>query len=241
MAISAAVTITSGAGDLTSDALSLSVSTNLSKAGLATAIANTTGLARKTTSATSVAAIQSVILYRADDALTNGANKVFIKNLSTTPAQYCTVFIDQEEMGRLYAGDWCFFPWSATSGTRAAFTATIDATWTVGDTWTFDGIVMTAATAGDTPVAIMAQIDALNYPNWTTTYVATEATIIFTARYSSDATEVIYATADSTTDTSSDGTMVISSSTAGVASESDISIRPSVESAMTFEHMLLHE
>jgi len=227
--------------DLLSDELALSSTATLTTAGTATGVTQASGLSRKTTSADALAGIQASVLYRAGDYTAEKANKVYIKNTSTTVAEFYTVTIDQEVIGRLYAGDWMFMPWIATSGTKALFTATIDATWAVGDTWTFDGIVMTAETAGDTPVAIMAQIDALNYPNWTTTYVATEATIIFTARYASDATEVVYATADSTTDTGSDGTMLISGAAAGTASESDITIRPSVHTAMTYETMLIHQ
>jgi len=233
--------ITLSSTDLLSDELALTTTSTLTTAGTSTGVTQATGLSRKTTSAAAAAGIQASVLYRAGDYTANGANKVYIKNTSTVAAEHYTVTIDQEEIGRLYAGDWMFMPWNATSGTKALFTATIDATWAVGDTWTFDGIVMTAATAGDTPVAVMAQIDALNYPNWTTTYVATEATIIFTARYASDATEVVYATADSTTVTGGDGTMVISGAAAGTASESDITIRPSVHTDMTYETMLIHE
>jgi len=234
-------TITLSSLDLLSDELALTTTSTLTNAGGATGVTQASGLSRKTTLAASDAAIQASVLYRAGDYTAEKANKVYIKNTSTTPAEFYTVVIDQEVIGRLYAGDWMFMPWIATSGTKALFTATIDATWAVGDTWTFDGITMTAATAGDTPVAIMAQIDALNYPNWITTYVATEATIIFTARYASDATEVVYATADSTTVTGGDGTMVISGAAAGTASESDITIRPSVHGEMTYETMLIHE
>ena len=233
--------ITLSSTDLLSDELALTTTSTLTTAGTSTGVTQATGLSRKTTSAAAAAGIQASVLYRAGDYTANGANKVYIKNTSTVAAEHYTVTIDQEEIGRLYAGDWMFMPWNATSGTKALFTATIDATWAVGDTLTFDGIVMTAATAGDTPVAVMAQIDALNYPNWTTTYVATEATIIFTARYASDATEVVYATADSTTVTGGDGTMVISGAAAGTASESDITIRPSVHTDMTYETMLIHE
>jgi len=241
MAISATISLTSAEGDLTSSALALTAAASISKAGLSTAISNTSGLARKTTSAANAASIQAVTLFRGDDATTNGANKVYLKNTSLTPAEYFTVHIDQEELGRLYAGDWAFFPWNAASGTKAVFTATIDATWAVGDTWEFDGVTMVAATAGDTPVAVMAQIDALNYPNWTTTYVATEATIIFTARYATSASEEVWVTADATLDTAGDGTMVISAAAVGSRSESDISVRPSVHGEMTLEHILFYE
>ena len=231
-------TITLSSADLLSDELALSTTSTLTNAGTSTGVTQATGLSRKTTLAASAAAIQANVLYRAGDYTAEKANKVYIKNTSTTAAEFYTVVIDQEVIGRLYAGDWMFMPWIATSGTKAAFTVTIAATWAAGDTWTFDGITMTAANA--TVNDITAQIDALNYPNWTTTY-ASGATIIFTARYASDATEVVYATADGTLDTAGNGTANISSSTAGTASESDITIRPSVHTAMTYETMLIHE
>lgn len=46
---------------------------------------------------------------------TDGANKLYIKNLSTDTTEYFTLFIQSEELGRLYAGDWMFIPWSAGS------------------------------------------------------------------------------------------------------------------------------
>ena len=238
MAITAAISLSSAAGDLTSSALSLSTSTALVKAGLSTAITNTSGLARTTTSAAAAGNIQAEILFRGDDATTNGANKVYLKNLSATPAEYFTVHIDQEELGRLYAGDWAFFPWNATAGIKSAFTVTIAATWAAGDTWEFDGVTMTAADADLDNIA--GQLDGLNYPNWTTTWVTGEVTVIFTARYASgDA--VVYADADAAIDTASNGTAAMSASTIGTASESDITIRPSVHTAMTYETMLIHE
>ena len=41
------------------------------------------------------------------------ANKLYIKNLSTDTTEYATITINSEELGRLYAGDWLFIPWSA--------------------------------------------------------------------------------------------------------------------------------
>jgi len=232
-------TITLASADMLTDVLSFSTTSTLTTAGTSTGLSQTSGLSRKTTSAASAAAIQSVTLFRADDALNSGANKVYLKNLSTTAAQFFTVTIDQEEIGRLYAGDWMFMPWSATAGTKRIFTVTIAATWAAGDTWEFDGITLTAA---DSTVAnIAAQIDALNYPNWITTYVATEATIIFTERYSSSASYTAVVTADGTLNTSGNGTANVSSSSVGAKSEADISIRPSVHTDMTIEHILFNE
>ena len=185
-------TISLTSTDLLSSALAFSQTNPLNTAGSATGLTLTSGLARTTTSYASSGVIESTILYRSDDATANGANKVYIKNMSTTPAEFFTIFIDQEEMGRLYAGDWAFFPWTATSGTKETFIATIANTWAAGDTWEFDGIEITAA---DSVVAnIATAIDDAHFPNWTTT--RSTAAVTFTARHAMDAGTVVTATAD---------------------------------------------
>ena len=68
-----------------------------------------------------------------------------MKNVSITKEEYFTIHIDDAEIGRLYAGDWAFFPWNATSGTRAYFTLTIAGSWVAGDTWEFDGVTAIAS------------------------------------------------------------------------------------------------
>ena len=117
--INASLTLSSG--DLLTSNLAFSVASTLSKAGSANGLTKTTGLAR--TNFTNNP-IQSKVVYRSDDALTNGANKVYLKNLSTTVTEYFTIFIDEEEMGRLYAGDFAFFPWTATAGVKETFVVT---------------------------------------------------------------------------------------------------------------------
>ena len=111
-------TINISSADLLTDVLALSTTSTLSTAGTATGLTLTSGLGRTTTSYSGSGVIESTTLYRSNDAADNGANKVYIKNLSTTPAEYYTIFIDQEEMGRLYAGDWAFFPWEANADTN---------------------------------------------------------------------------------------------------------------------------
>ena len=236
MAITAAITLTSAAGDLTTDALALSVSNSLTTAGTSTAIAQTSGLAR--TNFTNDP-IQSKVIYRSDDATANGANKVYLKNLSTTATQYFTVFIDQEEMGRLYAGDWALFPWSATSGTKETFRATIAGTWVAGESWEFDGVTVFAA---NTTVAdIAAQIDAEEFPNWTTT--RSGAAVTFVAREARDTGTVVTATADIVIVQTggSDATSVVDNAAMGTATESDIIVVPSVVTTMDLEHMLFYQ
>ena len=231
MATKATIALTS---DIVSDSLNFSTTATLTKAGGSTAIAETSGLAK--TNFTNNP-IQSKVIYRSDDASATGANKVYLKNVSTTAAEFFTVFIDEEEMGRLYAGDWAFFPWSATSGTKETFITTIANTWAAGDTWEFDGIEVTAANS--TVADIAQQIDDQHFPNWTTTI--STAAVTFTARHAIDAGTVATATADIVVTTAGDGDAVVSSSALGVATESDIMVVPSVVTTMDLEHMLFKQ
>ena len=233
MATTATLTLSS---DLVSDALKFSTTSTLTKAGGSTAIASTAGLAR--TNFTNNP-IQSKVVYRSDDATASTANKIYLKNLSATATEYFTVFIDQEEMGRLYSGDWAFFPWSAKSGTKETFIATIGGTWVAGETWEFDGVLVTAA---NTTVAdIAAQVDAEEFPNWTTT--RSSAAVTFVAREARDTGTVVTATADIVIVQTggSDATSVVSSAAMGTATESDIIVVPSVVTTMDLEHMLFYE
>ena len=230
-------TISLTSTDLLSSALAFTSSNSLTTAGSATGLTLTSGLARTTTSYASSGVIESTNLYRSDDATTNGANKVYLKNLSTTAAEYYTIFVAEDELGRLYAGVWAFFRCSAKGGTKETFIATIANTWAAGDTWEFDGIEITAANS--TVANIAAQIDNAHFPNWTTTI--STAAVTFTARHAMDAGTVATATADIVVVTAGDGDAVVSSSALGVATESDIMIIPSVHTSMTLEHMLLNE
>ena len=45
--------------------------------------------------------------------MANKANKVYIANHATDETYYVTIMIDAQNVGRLYAGDWMFIPWSA--------------------------------------------------------------------------------------------------------------------------------
>jgi len=230
-------TISLASSDLLSSALAFSSTNPLYTAGTATGLALTSGLAR--TNFTNNP-IQSKVIFRSDDAAGNGANKIYLKNLSETAAEYFTVFIDQEEMGRLYAGDWAFFPWSATAGVKEVFTTTIGGTWVVGETFEFDGVLITASS---TDVNVIApQVNNAYYPNWTTT-IANDDEVTFTARHSMDAGTVVTATADIVIVQTggSDATAAVSAAAMGTATSSDIMVVPSVATTMTMEHILFHE
>ena len=238
--------LTLSSEDLTTSGLAVSTSTNLLKAGTKTGLSQTTGLATKTTSYASAGVIDSSVLYRGDDYTADGANKVYLKNLSNVASEYFTVYLTGSggtdgggvtELGRLYAGDFAFFPWNATGGTKETFIATIANTWAAGDTWEFDGVEITAA---DSTVANIATlIDECHFPNWVTS--RSTAAVTFVARYAQDAGTVVTATADITVVTAGDGDSVVSSSALGTKSLSDIWIKPSVETEMSLEHMLIHE
>jgi len=230
--------ITLASPDLISNILAFTATTNLSTAGTSTGLTLTSGLAR-TNFTIAAPASRSKIIYRADDATTNGANKVYLKNVSALSTEFFTIYIDQEEMGRLYAGDFAFFPWSATQGTLETFVVTIADTWAAADTWNFDGITTTATSS--TVALVAAQIDAQHYPNWTTSI--TGAAVTFTARQAGVNGVVTSSTAISgdTLTTASDGSAAITSAAVGTRSEADIVVESSVVTTMDLEHILFKQ
>ena len=100
-------TITLSSGDLTGDALALSTTATLTKAGTLTGLDQTTGVGRKTTSSSS----QYTLVDKADYA-DDKAHKVYIKNTSTVATENAIVTIESQLLGRLYAGDWCLLPFN---------------------------------------------------------------------------------------------------------------------------------
>ena len=101
-------TITLSSSDLTGDALSLSTSGTLTKADSVTGLDQTTGVARKIYTQNTADTLLDGALYTAAK-----AHKVYLRNPSTVATEYFTITVNAEEIGRLYAGDWAFFPWSA--------------------------------------------------------------------------------------------------------------------------------
>jgi|TARA_Y100001938_G_C8048510_1_gene410304 hypothetical protein len=99
--------LTLSSGDLTGDALSLSTSTQLTKAGTVTGLDQTTGVARKTFTTTS---IQTLIAK--GDFSDDKAHKVYVRNTSTTATENLIVTIESQLLGRLYAGDFMFIPFN---------------------------------------------------------------------------------------------------------------------------------
>ena len=100
-------TLTLSSADLTGDALSLSTTATLTKAGTLTGLDQFTGVARKTFSSTS-----QVTLVDKGDYTDDRAHKVYIKNTSTTATENIIVTIESQLLGRLYAGDWALLPFN---------------------------------------------------------------------------------------------------------------------------------
>ena len=239
-------TLSLSSSDLTNQNLALSTTATLTKAGTLTGLDQTTGVARKTLSYASSGVIDTTVLFRADDFTTNGANKVYLKNTSTTASEYMTVYLTGDrapntsaeglvEIGRLYAGDWMFFPWNATSGTKETFTCVVGNTWAAGDTIVFDGVEIVAANS--TVADIAAQIDAAQFPNWVTS--VSSATVTFVARYSNAGIEID--TSEIVATTVGNGDLTIATTVEGTKSGSDIYVKPSVHTGMVLEYLAISE
>ena len=94
-------------GDLTGDALSLSSTSTLTKAGTVTGLDQTTGVARKTFTTTN---IQTLI--DKGDYTDDRAHKVYVRNTSSVATENLIVTIESQLLGRLYAGDFMFIPFN---------------------------------------------------------------------------------------------------------------------------------
>ena len=102
--VTAAVSLSSAAGDLTTNALSLSDTTSLTITNM-----GTTGLARAKVSATAVHATATV-LYTADDFAAPAY--IYIKNTHATSTEYVWVYEDTNDrvLLKMAGGDWAFMP-----------------------------------------------------------------------------------------------------------------------------------
>ena len=119
-------TVTISSADLTGDALALSTTTTLTKAQSAnTGLEQTTGVARKYYATAQTA---EVLLDASDFTTGTQATKVYVKNLSTTKSETVTLQLNNSsvtiELGKLYGGDWAFFPWDGANDIEIDTSAT---------------------------------------------------------------------------------------------------------------------
>tara|TARA_R110000765_G_scaffold374571_1_gene465138 strand:+ start:232 stop:657 length:426 start_codon:yes stop_codon:yes gene_type:complete len=113
--------------NLTNDSLSLTSTTQFKKAGTSVALDQTSGVGRKTTTATT-----QYTLFDGSDYVANGAHKVYIRNASAIDAEFVTVILNSEELGRLYAGDFMLMPYGASADTNdIKITPSVSSTLTV--------------------------------------------------------------------------------------------------------------
>ena len=115
-------TLSLASSDLTSDGLSLTATNTLYKAGTTIGLDQTTGLNKKV-----YAAAQSNTKLIDEGAFEdNTHNAVFIKNTGTSTTDYFTITIGASNfvIGRLYGGDFAFFPYEGEQDIDISSTGT---------------------------------------------------------------------------------------------------------------------
>ena len=125
--------ITLSSSDIMDNAVSISNTATLTNQGTDTGMTKTTGLTRLITSATSnVVLIDSGASGGVQTQETFTKGKIFIQNINDRGdgTKYVTILLQAAEIGRLYGGDFMFFPWDANSGEDITLTMS-DATETV--------------------------------------------------------------------------------------------------------------
>ena len=112
----AAITLTSA--DLLTDALSLSATNTLYKAGTTVGLDQTTGMAKAYLTATATVDILPQLI-EASIAFENKSSWVYICNKSEDQTEYISVKICENVIGKLYAGDYLWMPWSMRESANA--------------------------------------------------------------------------------------------------------------------------
>tara|TARA_R100000306_G_C4253818_1_gene81789 strand:+ start:27 stop:452 length:426 start_codon:yes stop_codon:yes gene_type:complete len=107
----AAITLTSS-DLLSTQALSVSTTNTLYKAGA------TTGLDQVRMGRNDIPTGTSFNLLDGTAAAIDKSNHVYISNKSTDATYYVTIVIDAKTIGRLYAGDWMYMPWNVDDATH---------------------------------------------------------------------------------------------------------------------------
>ena len=105
----ASITLTSA--DIAGDPVNVSKTSTCYKADSTTPLDQTNGLQRLILTTASAKEIYTAENAAADLGLNKNA-KVFIRNASTVTTEFITVTINATVIGKLYAGQWLFMPWS---------------------------------------------------------------------------------------------------------------------------------
>ena len=109
--VTASLTLSSP--NLINDALALTVTAKLNKAGASDSLDQVNGVSRKIYSGATTADN----LFAAADYTDDKAHKLYLKNASTTVGEFINIEIGSSNVsvGRLYAGEWAFMPWDGTA------------------------------------------------------------------------------------------------------------------------------
>ena len=126
MATTATITLTSA--DIAGDPVNVSKTTTCTKAGGTTDLDQVTGLNR-----VHLRNATNKVLLAANAEGDNLAAKVYIINKATDASLYLTVTINAQTVGKLYAGDWMFIPWSQTDTSASIEVAATNWTSSTGD------------------------------------------------------------------------------------------------------------
>ena len=126
MATTATITLTSA--DIAGDPVNVSKTMTCTKAGATTDLDQTTGINRVHLRSTT----QKTLLTGNAEG-NDLAAKVYIINKATDPTLYCTITINAQTIGKLYAGDWMFIPWSQTDTSANIEIAATNWTASTGD------------------------------------------------------------------------------------------------------------
>ena len=121
-------TITLSSADIAGDPVNVSKTMTCTKAGTTTDLDQSTGLNR-----VHLRSVTNKVLLGANAEGNDLAAKVYIINKATDPTLYVSVAINAQSIGKLYAGDWMFIPWSQTDTSASLKVAATSWTASTGD------------------------------------------------------------------------------------------------------------
>ena len=121
-------TLTLASTDIAGDPVSVTKTATLTKAGSTNDLDQSTGLNRVHLRSTT-----NKVLLAANAEGDNLAAKVYIINKATDASLYVTVTINAQTIGKLYAGDFMFIPWSQTDTSANIEVAATNWTASTGD------------------------------------------------------------------------------------------------------------
>ena len=121
-------TITLSSADIAGDPVNVSKTATCTKAGTTSDLDQSIGLNRVHLRSTT-----NKVLLAANAEGNDLAAKVYIINKAEDPTLYCTITINAQTIGKLYAGDWMFIPWSQTDTSANIEVAATNWTSSTGD------------------------------------------------------------------------------------------------------------